>query len=108
MAAGGQNGRSGSRPGNRRPRLRVHRTRQNIIIDILEASLTLKKKMRIMYKANLNYEQFTRHFMELRQKGFIEEMDGSDGKPSYRISDKGRTLLGAHREAEDIFHSENQ
>ena len=108
MASGGSNGKPASRLGKGRVRSRVHRTRQNIIIDILEASLTIKKKMRIMYKANLNYEQFTRHFQELREKGFIEEMDGNDGKPSYRISDRGRTLLGALREAREIFDSENQ
>lgn len=61
-----------------------------------------------MYKANLNFDQFSRHFQQLLQKGFIEELDGGDGKPAYRISERGRTLLGALREAEDIFNSDNQ
>ena len=36
-----------------------------ITIDILEATLTPQKKMRVMYKANLNYERFNKYFVIL-------------------------------------------
>lgn len=74
-----------------------------ITIDILEATLKPEKKMRIMYKANLNFERFSKYFHELLRKGLIEEQDGSDGKASYMISERGKTLLACLRKARDLF-----
>ena len=73
-----------------------------ISVDILEATLTPQKKMRIMYKANLNYDRFNSYFSDLVKKGFIVEADGSDGKPSYKISERGKVLLAALRKAQDL------
>jgi predicted transcriptional regulator len=73
-----------------------------ITVDILEATLTPQKKMRIMYKANLNYERFNSYFCDFVRKGFIVEADGSDGKPEYKISERGRTFLAALRKARDL------
>jgi len=42
-----------------------------ITSDILEATLKPQKKMRIMYKANLNFERFEKHFQDLVGKGLI-------------------------------------
>ena len=61
-----------------------------------------------MYKANLNFDQFNRYFQDLLQKGFVEELNGYDGKHSYRISERGRALLAALRCAEDIFASDKK
>jgi predicted transcriptional regulator len=82
------------------------RTKQAIVIEILEATLSAKKKMRIMYKANLNYDRFNRYFSDLTNKGFIDVVDGRDGKPAYRISERGRTLLATLQKAEDLFSSD--
>ena len=49
-----------------------------ITIDILEATLTPQKKMRVMYKANLNYERFNKYFVDFVRKGFIVEAGNSD------------------------------
>jgi predicted transcriptional regulator len=76
-----------------------------ITADILEATLKPQKKMRIMYKANLNFERFDKHFRELLRKGLIEEHNGSDGKTVYVISEQGKTLLDCLRKAQDIFAS---
>jgi predicted transcriptional regulator len=76
-----------------------------ITIDILEASLKGEKKMRIMYKANLNFERFNKYFQEFLSKGLIEEHDGSDGKVLYVTSERGKALLDALRKARDIFGS---
>ena len=76
-----------------------------ITIDILEASLKGEKKMRIMYKANLNFERFNEHFQELLSKGLVKEHNGTDGKTVYMISERGKTLLDALRKARDIFAS---
>jgi predicted transcriptional regulator len=79
---------------------------QAISIDILEASLTPQKKMRIMYKSNLNFERFNRYFYDLLRKGFVEEVNDSDGRSSYKISERGKTLLVALRKARELFSSE--
>jgi len=76
-----------------------------ITSDILEATLKPQKKMRIMYKANLNFERFEKHFQDLVGKGLIEEHNGSDGKAVYVISEKGKTLLDCLRKARDILES---
>jgi predicted transcriptional regulator len=81
------------------------RGKNTITLDILEATLTPGKKMRIMYKANLNFERFNRYFYDLVKKGLIEEARDPGGKKLYRISEKGKTLLAALRQAEDILHS---
>jgi predicted transcriptional regulator len=74
-----------------------------ITVDILEATLKPEKKMRIMYKANLNFERFNKYFYELIGKGLIEERDGSNGKPCYVISERGKTLLACLRKARELF-----
>ena len=76
-----------------------------ITIDILEATLKPEKRMKITYKANLNYDRFVRYFQELLSKGLIEERNGSDGKAIYVISERGKTLLDSLRKARDIFDS---
>lgn len=77
-----------------------------ITVEILEATLTPQKKMRIMYRANLNFERFNRYFYDLLRKGFIEEANDPDEKRLYRISERGKTLLAALRKAQDLFSSE--
>jgi predicted transcriptional regulator len=73
-----------------------------ISIDILEASLAPQKKTRIMYKANLNYDRFDRYFADFIRKGFLVEVSDSDGKPEYKISERGKVFLGALRKAQDL------
>jgi predicted transcriptional regulator len=76
-----------------------------ITIDILAATSKPEKKMRIMYRSNLNFERFDRHFQELLKKGFVEAQNGVDGKATYVISERGKTLLDSLRKARDIFGS---
>ena len=76
-----------------------------ITIDILEATLKPEKKVRIMYKANLNFDRFDKYFQEFLSKGLITRHDGNDGKTFYLISEQGRTLLEALKKAVDIFDS---
>jgi predicted transcriptional regulator len=76
-----------------------------ITIDILEATLAPEKKMRIMYKANLNFDRFNKYFYDLLKKGFIEETNNPDGKRSYKISERGKTLLAVLRKGQELFSS---
>ena len=84
------------------------RGRGTITIDILEATLTPQKKMRIMYRANLNYNRFNKYFFDFLAKGFIERVFDSDGKPCYRISQRGKTLLAVLKKANELGFSDAQ
>ena len=76
-----------------------------ISIDLLEAALKPERKMRIMYKSNLNFERFDKYFHEFLSKGFFEEHNGSDGKALYVTTERGKALLDALRKARSIFAS---
>ena len=78
------------------------RGRGTITIDILEATLTPQKKMRIMYRANLNYNRFNKYFYDFLEKGFIEKIFDSEGKTCYRISQRGKTLLAVLKKANEL------
>jgi len=77
-----------------------------ITIDILEATLAPSKKMRIMYRANLNFERFNKYFYGLLRKGFIEEKNDSNGRLVYKTTERGRTLLEVLRKAQELISSE--
>jgi len=77
-----------------------------ITTDILEVTLTPSNKMRIMYKANLNFERFNKYFHDLLRKGFIEEKNGSNGRLTYKTTERGRTLLEILRKAQELVSSE--
>ena len=78
----------------------------SITVDILEATLTPQKKTRIMYRANLNYERFSKYFCDFLRKGFIIAANENDGGTAYIISERGRTFLAALKKAQDLFDFE--
>ena len=78
----------------------------SIVVDILEVTTTPSNKMRIMYKSNLNFERFSRYFDDMLRKGFVEEMNGKNGRSSYKTTERGRILLKALQDAIDLMASE--
>ena len=70
------------------------------MVEILEATVTPQKKMRIMYKANLNYARFNRYFVDFLRKVFLAEADGSDG--AYMLTERGRAFLAAMRKVQKL------
>ncbi len=82
----------------------VHkRSWPEITVEILEATLAPSNKMRILYKSNLNFVRFNRYFYVLVRKGFIEEKNGSDGRPVYKTTELGRNLLEVLKKAKELF-----
>ena len=77
-----------------------------ITVDILEVTLVPTNKTRVMYKSNLNFERFNRYFYDLLRKGFIEEMNDSNGRSVYKTTERGRDLLEVLRVAQELFFSE--
>jgi predicted transcriptional regulator len=76
------------------------------MLDILEATLIPQKKMRIMYRSNLNYVRFNKYFLNLLTKGFIEETRDHEGKACYCISQRGKTLLAVLKKANELALSD--
>ena len=84
------------------------RSRVTITIDILEATLAPQKKMKIMYKTNLNYVRFNRYLSDFLKKGFIEPVKDSDGNGCYRITQRGKALLAVLKKANELGFSDEE
>ena len=83
----------------------MKRSRVTITIDILEATLKPQKKMRIMYQANLNYLRFNRYLLDFLSKGFVEAIKDDEGNGCYCITQRGKSLLGLLRKANELGYS---
>jgi predicted transcriptional regulator len=81
----------------------VKRGWSKITAEILEAVSQPERKMRIMYRTNLNFDRFDRYFNDLLEKGFIEKSIDADGHPTYKISERGKTLLAAIEKVYELF-----
>ena len=77
-----------------------------ITVEILEATLSPSNKMRVMYRANLNFERFKRYFYDLLRKGFIEKEEASKGQLVYKTTERGRTLLVVLKKAQELLSSD--
>ncbi len=78
----------------------------SITLDILSAALQPERKMRIMYKSNLNFKRFNKYFYDLIEKGFIEKIEDANGKFLYKTSERGKTLSAALKKAQEIASQE--
>jgi len=72
------------------------------VIDILEAALIPKNKLRIMYKSNLNFERFNRYFSDLLSKNFVAEMYNGEEKRVFKTTERGKALLKTLRDAMEL------
>jgi predicted transcriptional regulator len=82
------------------------RTRLEVIKDILEVIKSRNGKIKpthILYKSNLSYAMMEGYLAELKEKGFIVELEaeghrkGKNGNSkSYKITDKGIEYLNKY------------
>jgi predicted transcriptional regulator len=79
------------------------RSRLKVAADILAEALNGANKTRIMYRANLNFRRFDKYFSELMEKGLIVQENTSDGRVTYRTTDKGKRFLKNISSAEEII-----
>ena len=70
-----------------------HRTKFQIIADMLFAAGKGSKKTHIMYGANLSYKLVCRYLQELLEAGLVRHEDGE-----YSVTRKGREFLRKYRE----------
>ena len=67
--------------------------------------MTPQKKMKIMYKTNLNYIRFNRYLKDFLSNGFLESVEDEEGNGCYRITQKGKDLLSILRKANELGYS---
>jgi predicted transcriptional regulator len=81
------------------------RTRLEVIKDILEVIKSRNGKIKpthILYKSNLSYAMMESYLAELKEKGFIIELDATSPRrkngnsKSYKITDKGLEYLNKY------------
>lgn len=78
-----------------------NRGRTEILGDILSLCTEDTGKTRIMYGANLSYEQVLRYLEELQSKGLIAPIGGN----KYRTTDKGRSYLESYESLRRMMYS---
>lgn len=69
-----------------------NRGRLEIMYSIIEAARSDMGRTRIMYKANLSYEQLVYYLGELMDIGLIQAFE-SEGSTRYRATEKGREFI---------------
>jgi len=82
-----------------------YRSKLRISIDILtiiarEGGET--GPTRILYGANLSHDRLMTYLENLKELGLIEEMKGEDEKTTYRLLDKGVSLLSEFRKIDRL------
>lgn len=70
-----------------------NRGRLEIMYSILDSALSDVGKTRVMYKANLSYEQLTYYLSDLIRIGLIQAIEGDGRGMRYRTTEKGRDFL---------------
>jgi len=68
------------------------RDKLDLLLRVLEITMEPTKKTHILYLAKINYYQLTRYVGLLLALGMLEEV--STPFDGYRITDKGRMVLG--------------
>jgi len=85
-----------------------HRSRIEIIADILDAADEGVRKTHIMYRCNLSFKQLETYLDFLLNRGLLKTVP-EEGKSSYtrsfEITDKGQILLQAYQSLKDLLAS---
>ena len=73
----------------------MHRRRSNIEIigDMLRVGANGAGKTEIMYSANMSYSQLQKYLSLLISQGFIDRLDVGNPVVTYRVTERGSTLL---------------
>ena len=77
--------------------VRLYRSRDDIIVDILRAASGGAKKTHIMQRANLNPLMFKKYFPVLLTNGLVVEDGDPNGGSLYRVSAEGKEFLKMYR-----------
>lgn len=75
-----------------------NRTRNEIIVKMLQSLMAPALKTNVMYEARLSYDQLNRYGDLLLRKGLAIQLDGK-----WVITERGRALVKACAKAEEII-----
>ena len=79
------------------------RHRGQIIVSILNEASDGSNKMKMMYRANLNFVTFRKYFSELSDKGLIIEIENPNGGAIYKTSKEGKMVLKMLQKVDEII-----
>lgn len=79
----------------------MKRTKEEIIVHVLESCLTGSSKTAIFYRSNLNFMTVNSYLNPLIKAGFIALIEGPPRK--YKITDKGKEILKNLKEAHELL-----
>ena len=79
----------------------MKRTKEEIIVHVLESCLTGSSKTAIVYRSHLNFMTVNSYLNPLIKAEFIALIEGPPRK--YKITDKGKELLGRLKEVHEFF-----
>jgi len=85
-----------------------HRSRIDIIADILDAADEGARKTHIMYRCNLSFKQLETYLDLLLNRGLLKRVP-EEGKNNYmrsfKVTDKGQILLQAYQSLKALLVS---
>ena len=85
----------------RRPRAAPHRSRIDILSEMLQAANGVNvKKTKLMYKSLLGYAQLTELLSDLTENGLL---DYNEKTQTFRTTDKGVRFLKIYNEIKNIL-----
>ncbi len=79
----------------------MRRTKEEIIVTILETCLAGANKTVVVYKSNLNFATVVPYLESLMRNGFIAMIEDTHIK--YITTDKGKELLGGLKEIHEML-----
>ena len=80
-------------------RLELHRSRMDIIANILNEAIDGAKKTQIMYRCNLSFRQLQIYLSFLIKKNLLQasQIEGSSSIEFFKTTNKGRAFLRAYK-----------
>ncbi|MFO7966641.1 MAG: DUF4364 family protein [Archaeoglobaceae archaeon] len=78
------------------------RSGYEIMMDILEASMTGANKTKIVYSAYLNFKQAKQYIEHLEEVELLREKN-SGRKKIYQTTEKGKEVLAKYKDLESVI-----
>lgn len=87
----------------------LHRSRIDIMANILQATLGGAKKTHIMYQCNLSFRQLNAYIEFLTQFGFIERLalktESKDDLQMFMTTPKGKSFIKAYNNLKALINT---
>lgn len=85
------------------PKTERHRSKVDIVYDILVSAMGGAKKTHILYKANISSTQVENYFSALLAHNLLEKAHDIDGNNIYRTTEKGMKFIECCEEIRSLI-----